>query len=162
MNRLEGFQAMNAKVIVLPKRDFNYVLSEASIKRRLVKKRVLFFWAQRKRKPRQDTIYLLLFLGSFLVRVSLLMTSFRFVFWSVFVFPSQAALRQIFVFLLMPSLVLFHVPLAVFCLVWRSFQLSYAFFSTCFKKTLDDFPMNRRDLQFEEKTMYQCQKYQVK
>ena len=30
---------MNAKVIVLPKRDLNYIQTEASIKQRLVKKK---------------------------------------------------------------------------------------------------------------------------
>ena len=57
------------------------------------------------------------------------MASFRYVLWKVFVLPSRVALRKIFAFLLMPFLVLFRVPLAVFCLFWRPFQISCAFIS---------------------------------
>ena len=80
---------MNAKVTVLPKRDLNHIYTEASINRRLVKKGWNFSGPQRKRKPREDTTYLLFFVGSFVVRFSMLMTSFQSVFWSVFVFPSR-------------------------------------------------------------------------
>ena len=80
---------MNAKVTVLPKRDLNHIYTEASINRRLVKKGWNFSGPQRKRKPREDTTYLLFFVGSFVVRFSMLMASFQSVFWSVFVFPSR-------------------------------------------------------------------------
>ena len=43
MNQREGFQAMNAKVIVLPKRDFNYKLKLESNDN--WKKKVWIFWA---------------------------------------------------------------------------------------------------------------------
>ena len=80
---------MNAKVTVLPKRDLNHIYTEASINRRLVKKGWNFSGPQCKRKPREDTTYLLFSVGSFVVRFSMLMTSFQSVFWSVFVFPSR-------------------------------------------------------------------------
>ena len=71
---------MNAKVIVLPKRDLNYIFTEASINRRLVKKGWNFSGPKRKGKPSEDSTYLLFLVGSFVVRSSLLMTSFRSVF----------------------------------------------------------------------------------
>ena len=41
-----------------------------------------FFGPERERKLRWDTTYLLFFLGTFVVRFSLMMTPFHFVFWS--------------------------------------------------------------------------------
>ena len=73
--------------------------------------------------------YLLFILGSFIVRFSLLMTSFQSVFRSVFVFPSRVALHQIFAF---------YLCLLVFTFAFLSpysacpFLLSCAFFSTRF------------------------------
>ena len=44
---------------------------------------------------------------------------FQSVFRSDFVFPSRVALRWVLAFLLMLFIVLFRVPLAVFCIFWR-------------------------------------------
>ena len=59
--------------------------------------------------------YLLFFLGSFVIRLSLLMTSSQSqaVFGSVFVFPSRVALGSIFALILMSFPFLFRVPFAV-------------------------------------------------
>ena len=66
MNRREGFDAMNA--IVLRKRDLNYKLKLVSNED--WEKRFEFFWAL----PWEKT--------TFVVRFSLLMTTFQSVFWS--------------------------------------------------------------------------------
>ena len=66
MNRREGFDAMN--VIVLRKRDLNYKLKLVSNED--WEKRFIFFWAVAWEKT------------TFVVRFSLLMTTFQSVFWS--------------------------------------------------------------------------------
>ena len=66
MNRREGFDAMNA--IVLRKRDLNYKLKLVSNED--WEKRFKFFWALAWEKT------------TFVVRFSLLMTTFHSVFWS--------------------------------------------------------------------------------
>ena len=66
MNRREGFDAMN--VIVLRKRDLNYKLKLVSNED--WEKRFKFFWAVAWEKT------------TFVVRFSLLMTTFQSVFWS--------------------------------------------------------------------------------
>ena len=53
------------------------------------------------------------FLGSSVVRFLFVDELFSVCFLELFVFPSHIALRWIFTFLVMPFLVLFHVPLAV-------------------------------------------------
>ena len=85
MNQREGFKAMNKNVIVLPKRDFNY-------KPKLVsnedwKKRFEFFRALAREKTQMRHDLPPLLSRSLLVRFSLLMTPFQFVFWSSSYFP---------------------------------------------------------------------------
>ena len=108
-----------------------YTYTEASINRRLIKKGWSFSGPQRKRKPREDTTYLLFFVGSFVVRFSMLMTSFQSVFWSVFVFPSRI-FSSLDIRLFTYAFSCSRVRLTVFCLFWLSFQLSCAFYSTRF------------------------------
>ena len=79
MNGREGFKAMNAKVIVLPKRGLNYKLKLVSSED--WEKRFEFFWALAKEKTqiRSDLPPLL---SQILLRFSLLMIPFQSVFWS--------------------------------------------------------------------------------
>ena len=85
MDQREGFKARNAKVIVLPKRDLNYKLKVVS--NDSLKKRFEFFRALAQEKTQKDMTYLLFFLRAFIVRFSLLMTSFQSVFGSSLYFP---------------------------------------------------------------------------
>ena len=90
MNRREGFKAMNAKVIVLLKRDLNYKLKLASNEDS--EKRFKFFWALAKEKTqiRHNLPPLL----SRILCVPLLFVDdlFSVCFLELFVFPSHVAL----------------------------------------------------------------------
>ena len=88
MDQREGFKARNAKVIVLPKRDLNYKLKVVSND---TKKRFEFFRALAQEKTQTDMTYLLFFLRAFIVRFSLLMTSFQSIFWRLSIFFSRCS-----------------------------------------------------------------------
>ena len=91
MNGREGFKAMNAKVIVLLKRDLNYKLKLVSSED--WEKRFEFFWALAKAKTqiRRDLPPLL----SQILCASLLFVDdpFSVCFLELFVYPSHVALR---------------------------------------------------------------------
>ena len=113
---------MNAKVIVLLKRDLNYKLKLASNEDS--EKRFEFFWALAKEKTqiRHNLPPLLLFfLESFVFRFSLLMNSFQSVFWSSSYFLLTLLFARNSPFYLYLLFVLFRVPPAVFRLFQRPF-----------------------------------------
>ena len=120
MNRGEGFKAMNAKDIVLPKRDLDYKVKLVSNDDWL-KKVWIFLVLSARENP--QTLNSPPLLSRILFAVCFL---------ELFLFPYYVALRWIFAFLLMPFLVLFRVSLAVFCLSQRPFLLLCAFLSTGF------------------------------
>ena len=123
---------MKAKVIVLPKRDFNYKLKLVSNDDWW--KTFEFFWALALEKT--QIRHKLPVPSSF----SDPMKFASLCWWSLPNLFSGASLYFLLAlllaryspFLLMSFLVFFRVPLAVFCLFWCPLELSSAFFSTCF------------------------------
>ena len=81
-------------------RNVILITNRACIKRRLVKKSFEFFWALAQEKTQVRTTYPLFFLGSFIVRFSLLMTSFQSVFGTLCISFSRCSLLDIRLFYL--------------------------------------------------------------
>ena len=117
MNRREGFKAMNAKVIVLLKRDLNYKLKLASNEDS--EKRFEFFWALAKEKTQMRHNLPPLLCRILCVPLLFVDDLFSVCFLELFVFPSHVARNSPFYLYLL--FVLFRVPPAVFRLFQRPF-----------------------------------------
>ena len=111
-NRREGFKAMNAKVIVLLKRDLNYKL-------RLISNED---WGKKV------WIILLFFRGSFVVRFPLLMTSFQFVSWisSYFILTWLLARYSPLYLCLFLLFCAFRLPYSVYFSVLSNFLVRFS------------------------------------
>ena len=119
MNRREGFKAMNAKVIVLLKRDLNYKLKLASNEDS--EKRFDFFWALAKEKTQIRHNLPPLLPRIHCVPLLFVDDLFSVCFWSSSYFLLTLLFARNSPFYLYLLFVLFRVPPVVFRLFQRPF-----------------------------------------